>query len=274
MYKLSRLALLALTVSAGTIACNEDQVSLPQVARVEAVLPTGSAGFTIGQATRESLSVRIVDASGRPLRSVAVTFAATGGGSVSPTTAMTNAEGIARTRFTPSTTTTGGAATNSVTVTAGGVSQSFPIANERFVSNLSPANERTATGAPANVNSPATGTTFYEWDGSKFNFVINVNGLTTNPVGAHIHLPAGPNQNAPVRIDFSAAISRTTRTGELARGTFTEAPARPASGAQAAVPAVSADSLLRLFRSSNAYTNIHTTQFPAGEIRGQVSPRP
>jgi hypothetical protein len=28
--------------------------------------------------------------------------------------------------------------------------------------------------------------------------------------------------------------------------------------------------LLRIIRSGNAYANIHTTQFPAGEIRGQI----
>lgn len=29
--------------------------------------------------------------------------------------------------------------------------------------------------------------------------------------------------------------------------------------------------LLRIIRSGNAYANIHTTQFPSGEIRGQIS---
>jgi hypothetical protein len=30
------------------------------------------------------------------------------------------------------------------------------------------------------------------------------------------------------------------------------------------------DSLLALFNSGNAYTNVHTVPFPAGEIRGQI----
>jgi hypothetical protein len=37
------------------------------------------------------------------------------------------------------------------------------------------------------------------------------------------------------------------------------------------VPAGSLESVVRILRSGDAYANVHTTKFPAGEIRGQVS---
>ena len=39
------------------------------------------------------------------------------------------------------------------------------------------------------------------------------------------------------------------------------------------VPAASFDSVLRILRSGDTYANVHTANFPAGEIRGQVSVR-
>jgi len=36
------------------------------------------------------------------------------------------------------------------------------------------------------------------------------------------------------------------------------------------IPAGNFDVLVSALRSNTAYANVHTTQFPAGEIRGQV----
>jgi hypothetical protein len=36
------------------------------------------------------------------------------------------------------------------------------------------------------------------------------------------------------------------------------------------VPAGSFDAAMRIIRSGNAYANVHSTNFQAGEIRGQV----
>jgi hypothetical protein len=38
----------------------------------------------------------------------------------------------------------------------------------------------------------------------------------------------------------------------------------------AGAPAVTLDSLMVLIRTGNAYVNVHSTTYPAGEIRGQT----
>jgi hypothetical protein len=53
-----------------------------------------------GAAVADSLAVRVKDAHGNLVQGAAVTFSASGGGSVSPATATTGADGIARTRWT------------------------------------------------------------------------------------------------------------------------------------------------------------------------------
>lgn len=81
-----------------------------QLQKVSGDLQEGTAGTALPA----QLGVRAVDASGNPVSGVTVTFAVTqGGGSVSPTTAVTGADGIAR-----STWTLGATAGSSQTATA------------------------------------------------------------------------------------------------------------------------------------------------------------
>lgn len=59
-----------------------------------------------------------------------------------------------------------------------------------------------------------------------------------------------------------ARTTRASRTvnGILVQGTLTAADAR----------GISFEQLLDEMRAGNAYVNVHTTQYPAGEIRGQT----
>jgi adhesin/invasin len=66
------------------------------IAKLSGDAQTGAPGVALA----DSLAVRVTDAHGNPVPGAAVTFAAAGGGSVSPGTVTTGADGIARTRWT------------------------------------------------------------------------------------------------------------------------------------------------------------------------------
>lgn len=126
--------------------------------------------------------------------------------------------------------------------------------DEQFVANMS---------ASPGVQTTATGTTTFRRDGGTVSFTINVSNMTA-VTAAHIHGPAGPGENAGVIVGLFAGPQGGTGpvTGELGSGSFVAADIT-ASG-------VSMDSLLVLMRNGQSYVNVHTTENPAGEIRGQV----
>jgi hypothetical protein len=90
--------------------------------------------------------------------------------------------------------------------------------------------------------------------------VVNIE----NVVAGHIHLaPAGV--NGPVVVPLvSASACRTMPNGIKCEGTFTAA---DLVGPLAGHPL---SDLLAAMEEGRTYTNVHTTQFPGGEIRGQV----
>ena len=84
-----------------------------------------------------------------------------------------------------------------------------------------------------------------------------------NVVAGHIHLaPAG--DNGPVVVNLvSATACRTLPNGIQCAGTFTAA---DLVGPLAGHPL---SDLLTAMEQGGTYTNVHTTQFPGGEVRGQ-----
>ena len=119
--------------------------------------------------------------------------------------------------------------------------------------------EANIDGAQANAGlgtgSPGTGSATMTLDDvtNLFSWDISWSGLTGTETVMHFHGPALPTQNAGVQVDFGA-ISGT---------------ASPSIGSTIISGAQSADLLAGLW-----YINIHTTDFPGGEIRGQVSAVP
>ncbi len=85
----------------------------------------------------------------------------------------------------------------------------------------------------------------------KFN--VTWKDLTGAPVGAHIHGPASKGVNASVKVDLSALIPKT------ASGTFKHE-------VKVDGVALTEDNLM----NGLYYINIHTAQYPGGEIRGQI----
>ncbi|MBX3654585.1 MAG: CHRD domain-containing protein [Ramlibacter sp.] len=108
-----------------------------------------------------------------------------------------------------------------------------------------------AQEVPANT-STGTGQAELKWNRSSnvLDWKVTYTGLSGEVTGAHIHGPAAPGQNAGVVIPFMTGLSGTI-TGQTNLTT-----------AQAADLA-----------SGRWYVNVHTSAFPGGEIRGQLTER-
>ena len=107
-------------------------------------------------------------------------------------------------------------------------------------------------------NTGATGTAGITIEGQTVHFVVEVHNIQAVSL-SHIHSGAA-GSNGPVRVNFYTGPVTGPLNGILAQGSFTAAD----------VKGVSFDELLSELRSGNAYVNVHSPTFPAGEIRGQT----
>jgi hypothetical protein len=140
----------------------------------------------------------------------------------------------------------------------------------------SPATHFTATmnaaNEPGGVTSSGTGTADYTVDGGTVSYTVTFTGLTANASAGHIHVgPAGV--NGAVTVPFTVP-SPGTKAGTIT-GSFTAANVAAASTSDGGVGVDAGDynGLLQLMRAGNTYTNIHTSTYPGGEIRGQNQPQ-
>lgn len=110
-------------------------------------------------------------------------------------------------------------------------------------------------------NSPATGTAqmFYDVAKNTFDLFVTINNLSNTATNSHIHEGA-VGVNGPVVTGFGPeSIPQYTRTGTTLTGTF--------------IGVKHLGDPLKLIQGG-AYYNIHTAQFPGGEVRGQLIPQP
>lgn len=141
-----------------------------------------------------------------------------------------------------------------------------------YNTNLSGANEVPANG------SPGVGMSAISVDTVAHTLSVNLtySGLTSPATAAHIHCCTAAGTNIGVAIGLlgfvTGATSGTynhlfdlTDPGIFSAG-FLAVNGGTAAGAETA--------LLTAFDNSLAYVNIHTSQFPGGEIRGQLAPTP
>ncbi len=132
-------------------------------------------------------------------------------------------------------------------------------ANRNFVAHLSGDNE-----VPS-VDTQAQGQAIFHLskDGTELHYKLiaaNIENITAS----HIHLaPAGTN-GAIVAFLYPGPTIAGRFDGVLAEGNITAA---NLVGPLAGQPL---SALITAMQSGNTYTNVHTTQHPAGEIRGQI----
>jgi hypothetical protein len=100
-----------------------------------------------------------------------------------------------------------------------------------------------------------------------FTYDITFSGLTSNVTLGHIHGPATTTQSVGVILNF-ATLPGATFTLSATSGTAHGSTILNAANQLTAT--VNGDSLRKLLFAGLTYANIHTTNFPAGEIRGQI----
>jgi hypothetical protein len=139
----------------------------------------------------------------------------------------------------------------------------FAVHGDQFMTHATGAEE-----VPPN-NSRAQGQAVFRLsrDGMTLSYKLIVANIE-NVLMSHIHLaPAGSNGNIVVWLYPSAPPPQLIpgRTqGVLAEGEITSADlVNDLAGADL-------EDLLDAIRAGNAYVNVHTSQFPPGEIRGQL----
>jgi hypothetical protein len=100
------------------------------------------------------------------------------------------------------------------------------------------------------TDSKATGKGNFTYDGAskKLTWTITYSGLSAEAKAAHLHGPAKEGENAGPMITLSPLQS-------------------PIKGA-----AILTEDQVKALTGGNMYVNVHTAQYPDGEIRGQVKP--
>lgn len=137
--------------------------------------------------------------------------------------------------------------------------------NRNYTASLKGRNE-----VPA-VDTNAQGQAIFQLskDGTELSYKLIVANID-NVLQSHIHCGA-EGVNGPVVVFLFGPSSGVTVNGVLAEGTITAADVIPRPDS-AACPGGVANfaELLEKINSGEAYVNVHTTEFPGGEIRGPV----
>jgi Cu/Zn superoxide dismutase len=126
----------------------------------------------------------------------------------------------------------------------------------KFTAELTGAQER-----PTPVQTEGEGEAKFESDGTSVDFELKWKDLSSPAFAAHIHC-GGPEETGPVGVTLFAGTMGAD--GEV-QGSFTAPDAGNACGWEDLA------AVLGAMATGDAYVNVHTTQFPGGEIRGHVT---
>jgi hypothetical protein len=150
----------------------------------------------------------------------------------------------------------------------GGGGTSAPATH--FTASLNAANEGggVTSGGTGTATYTVIGNVGYTNSGAVINYTISFSGLTAAANNGHIHVGAA-GVSGGVTVPFTNVPALTSGTFG---GSITASNVQPATGGGVSVAGGSLDDLLAAMRAGNTYTNIHTSTYPNGEIRGQNQP--
>ena len=102
----------------------------------------------------------------------------------------------------------------------------------------------------APTESPGSGCAVFVLDRPtlRLDWTVTYDKLTSSATGAHAHGPQTPGGNAGVLFDLAADGMKSPLSGSI----------------------VISEGVLEYVLTGRIYVNIHTTQYPAGELRGQM----
>jgi hypothetical protein len=145
----------------------------------------------------------------------------------------------------------------------------LPAQAQVYVGQLSGSQE-----VPPNA-SPGTGTATVTVNGNLMSVDVVFANLIGNSTAAHIHCcaPAGVNAGVATQLPTFLGFPLGVTSGnyfqifDMALASSYSAAFLNANGGD---PLVARNTLFAAFESGNTYFNLHTSQFPGGEIRGQL----
>ena len=111
------------------------------------------------------------------------------------------------------------------------------------------------------VASPMSGTGSFAQQLLTLAYTITLTGETTNPTAAHLHIGAAGTTGPVLAILFNNAAGIAPVNGMLVSANVAQ------SGM---TPPIGMDSLRTLIAAGLIYVDVHSKQFPDGEIRGQL----
>ena len=114
------------------------------------------------------------------------------------------------------------------------------------------------------VNTNSTGIALFELVKNNINFKVNVTNLD-NINAAHIHLGEFGQNGDIIFTLFKPATPIDVLNGTLVEGKVT------AVDLQGPLKGKTVNDLVQLINNTKTYVNIHTEQYPNGEIRGQIT---
>jgi hypothetical protein len=143
------------------------------------------------------------------------------------------------------------------------------IPDLEFLAILTGAQEVTTPGGGVATDRTALGTADFDVGFTEVRVHVRVSD-PTNIVAAHFHC-GKPGENGPVVFGLISP-GPLMLEGNTIRGTLTNANANPAANCVPLIgrPVNNIAALALAIREGLVYLNIHTSAFPAGEIRGQV----